>query len=844
MRVAYRQLRERAALVAGEIARDLPQFTTHDVSHVDDLWQMADVIGGPCLSLNPLEALVLGGAFVIHDLGLALAAYPEGKDALFSDPLWADIVSGLLRKRLGRPPTSDEMASCDDSIRFEATATTLRARHAARAEQLLTARWRVGEQSADIFLIDDPELRRMYGGLIGKIAHSHWWDLSQVRRELSISLGPAVGFPNGWGVRALKIACLLRAADISHIDARRAPSVLFAVRTPKGVAKHHWTFQNKVHQAQLRLDRLEFTAGDSFGIEEAPAWWLCFDTLRQINRELQQVDSLLADVNEERFAARGVVGIDEPDRLRSYIPTAGWIPVDTSVQISDVAGLVKRIGGERLYGRYSKAPLRELIQNASDAIRARRLVEGLPPDYGTVKVKLSTGDGAHHLEVSDNGVGMSERVLVGALLDFGAPYWESELVSDELPGVLSKGFRPTGRFGIGFFSVFMWADVVTVITRRYDEGHRDTRVLEFRAGLSERPIMRRASSTEYRREGGTTVRLKLRNSPESNESLLSTYIPRTYWKLTHLVSWLCPAAEVNIVAEYEEKERVAVRANDWLTIPGHELLKRLDVPPYFRPSANLMREAGKQLQVIADSSGVPIGRAAILSRKEYGYSFEGVVTVDGFQHCSLRGVHGLLAGSATVASRNSAIPLATAEQMARWATDQASLLGQLDDDDAAHAARTIISAGGMAKQLPVARTCAGWLRYEQLVTFVRDLNEVLLVEIDWSSLEPFLAHLELKPNVIAAFERETFVDLEVDRVWLSRPDHPWGWWSHAMFSPIGEVVFAISESWGLTLDDVLDAIEFRSENDEFVEMEIGNASGKPFTYRVGVLTRPQKWGWI
>jgi hypothetical protein len=90
LRVAYRQLRERAALIAAEIARDLPDFTVHDLSHVDALWQMADLIGGPSLSINPLQGFVLGASFLIHDLGLGIAAYPEGKDALYKDPLWAD----------------------------------------------------------------------------------------------------------------------------------------------------------------------------------------------------------------------------------------------------------------------------------------------------------------------------------------------------------------------------------------------------------------------------------------------------------------------------------------------------------------------------------------------------------------------------------------------------------------------------------------------------------------------------------------------------------------------------------------------------------------------------------
>jgi hypothetical protein len=110
--------------------------------------------------------------------------------------------------------------------------------------------------------------------------------------------------------------------------------------------------------------------------------------------------------------------VDEPARLKTYIPTAGWEPIDTHVRISDVASLVRRLGGEQLYGYRSKAPLRELIQNASDAVRARALLEAPSAAQGIIKVKLSNFDGDYWLEIADSGIGMSTKVLIHGLLDF------------------------------------------------------------------------------------------------------------------------------------------------------------------------------------------------------------------------------------------------------------------------------------------------------------------------------------------------------------------------------------------------------------------------------------------
>jgi hypothetical protein len=66
LRDALFGLRERTAVLAAEIDRDLPGLTVHDITHLDALWEMADLIAGPDYPLNPLEAFTLGGAFLLH----------------------------------------------------------------------------------------------------------------------------------------------------------------------------------------------------------------------------------------------------------------------------------------------------------------------------------------------------------------------------------------------------------------------------------------------------------------------------------------------------------------------------------------------------------------------------------------------------------------------------------------------------------------------------------------------------------------------------------------------------------------------------------------------------------
>ena len=474
LRTTYLRFRDRAELLAGEIARDLPDYTVHDVTHLDALWELADLIAGSDFPLTPTEAFVLGGAFLIHDLGMGLAAYPNGIEDLKKEPLWNDVVTSLLKEKLGRLPSKDELINLDIEIQKQATAQVLRNLHAKHAERLALIEWHNQEEDAQYRLIEDPEFRKLYGPLIGKIAHSHWWSVDKLRQEFQTKLGAPAGVPSDWVVDPLKLACILRVADASHLDARRASGFLRALRKPTGDSDDHWIFQGKLSQPMLKADRLEFTSGSPFPIEDASSWWLCFDALRSADLELREVDTLLADTDRPRLAARGVAGVEEPERLIKFIATKDWLPIDTRIKVSNVASLIRNLGGEQLYGDDKIVPLRELIQNALDAVRARRLIEGRPTDWGEVIVRQGKDSDEYWIEVEDNGVGMSADVLKGPFLDFGISFWDSELMYEEFPGLSTKGFQSTGKYGIGFFSVFMWGKRVRVTTRRYDAAQQDT----------------------------------------------------------------------------------------------------------------------------------------------------------------------------------------------------------------------------------------------------------------------------------------------------------------------------------------------------------------------------------
>ncbi len=116
--------------------------------------------------------------------------------------------------------------------------------------------------------------------------------------------------------------------------------------------------------------------------------------------------------------------------------------------------------------------LRELISNASDAcdkLRYRALTEPklIEGDPG-FRITLSLDKKAKTLTVSDNGVGMDKDELTGILGTIARSGTQAfvEGLSGDGKKDKDKALSLIGQFGVGFYSAFMVADLVEVVTRK------------------------------------------------------------------------------------------------------------------------------------------------------------------------------------------------------------------------------------------------------------------------------------------------------------------------------------------------------------------------------------------
>ncbi|HXI78828.1 MAG TPA: molecular chaperone HtpG [Steroidobacteraceae bacterium] len=113
--------------------------------------------------------------------------------------------------------------------------------------------------------------------------------------------------------------------------------------------------------------------------------------------------------------------------------------------------------------------LRELISNASDACEKLRFEALAKPELlgaDALSVTLAPDAAAGTLSIKDNGIGMSEAEVIDNLGTIARSGTKRFL--EALSGDSAKDAQLIGQFGVGFYSAFIVADKVTVLTKRSD----------------------------------------------------------------------------------------------------------------------------------------------------------------------------------------------------------------------------------------------------------------------------------------------------------------------------------------------------------------------------------------
>jgi len=146
---------------------------------------------------------------------------------------------------------------------------------------------------------------------------------------------------------------------------------------------------------------------------------------------------------------------------------------ETQPQTKDFQAETKQVLRLVIHSLYSHKEifLRELISNASDACEKLRFEALSSPGLlgsDDLSVKLVPDSAAGTLTIKDNGIGMSEAEVIDNLGTIARSGTRRFLES--MSGDSAKDAQLIGQFGVGFYSAFIVADKVTVLTKRTDSG--------------------------------------------------------------------------------------------------------------------------------------------------------------------------------------------------------------------------------------------------------------------------------------------------------------------------------------------------------------------------------------
>lgn len=437
-----------------ETIRDtFPMFTLHNETHICNVMRlMTDLLGDSLDKLTRDEAAMLIMSACCHDIGMSYSV--EEKEELLSD---ADRLNQYLENNHSEYVKAFASGSTDPVLTDDMIQNYLRSIHHERVMDLLFA---IEWPSALEGKIDREDL-------IG-VCQSHGRDIVSLD-EMEATATADLRF----------CAILLRLADILDFDTSRAPEAVYRysgfqkaddANTLK--SKEEWD----KHLASRGFDFLHIKDRVHMYSLDYSATCKSMQVEQTVNCYLDWVDQELNNCGKQlkRFAGKWQDFI-LPGKIKRNMKSEGYVSGQYRLTL-DQDKILELFIGKDLYSDPAVF-VRELIQNAIDAVRTReQLDKNLPPNWkGQINIRSwMDQEGYHWFRIEDNGTGMTEDVIRNYFLKVGSSYYTSDtFLKSKLQCNADADYMPISRFGIGILSCFMGDDQtnqVEVSTKHFKEG--------------------------------------------------------------------------------------------------------------------------------------------------------------------------------------------------------------------------------------------------------------------------------------------------------------------------------------------------------------------------------------
>lgn len=471
------------------VANLFPHYSLHDESHsVTIINNIVRILGKTNFErLSAIDIWLILEAAYWHDLGMVVSG--DELTSAIESPEFLDFVSELMQNK--------KHSLHDFAIKFEITNGKLRPKENLYNLELSDSikfilaeffRWRHADRSKDIVAnpLREIHLQSPRGvipqrimNLLGDICSSHTKDFMDVMAlpfcEVGIDTEDA---------HPRFIACMLRIGDLLDLDNNRFSEVMLRtlVKIPMDTLQHK---AKHLSIKSFRVDRESINIiAQCNNYETANITQHWFNYLNdEISLQMVNWNSIV------------------PNKEMGYLPTIGKLEVDlqgynqidgkNKPQFSvDTDKALSLLQGAGIYDGPYQA-IREIMQNAVDATLIRIWLEhkdivnfASPIDDSFLKITrnypikvairkngLEDNYVMWQIEIQDNGTGISQSDFE-YIMNTGSSSKNNQ--RKNIINSMPLWMRPSGVFGIGFQSVFMLSDEVTIETKSFfDEQARE-----------------------------------------------------------------------------------------------------------------------------------------------------------------------------------------------------------------------------------------------------------------------------------------------------------------------------------------------------------------------------------
>lgn len=443
---------------AKTIRDTFPMFTLHDETHICNVMRlMADLLGDHLKDLTRDEAAMLILSACCHDIGMSYSE--EEKEELFTDN---DRLNQYLENNPHEYVRAFSSGNINPVMTDDMIQNYLRNIHHERIAELLYS--------------SKCEWPNILNGKVDRenlirVCQSHGKDITELNYLDATST-----------IDLRFCAILLRLADILDFDTSRAPEAVYEYSgfkkvndTNKIKSKEEWD----KHLASQGFDFSHIRERTYMYLLDYSATCKAMQVEQTVNCYLDWVDQELDYCSKQlkRFTGKWQDFI-LPGKIKRNIKSEGYVSGQYRLSL-DQDKILELLIGKDLYSDPSIF-VRELIQNAIDAVRTReQLDRNLPPNWkGQINIRCwMDQEGYHWFRIEDNGIGMTEEIIMNYLLKIGSSYYSSDIFTkSKLQCKADSDYMPISRFGIGILSCFMGdkrTNQVEISTKHFKEGVTD-----------------------------------------------------------------------------------------------------------------------------------------------------------------------------------------------------------------------------------------------------------------------------------------------------------------------------------------------------------------------------------